>query len=141
VLEEIPKAGPKFTKLIEQSLDNNADDHQCIGRVLLTTNKVFSNFVTSMINKLISGKDINYVMKNLEKITLTGRAQMTPEQKTTVKDQFDIFKAKYEEYKAYYKANPSESSISYITTACRDLGTQLKDDFYQNKKPKPGNKV
>jgi hypothetical protein len=65
VLDEIPKAGPKFIKLIEQQLDNNPKDQQSIGRVLLTTNKVFSNFVTSMINKLIRGKDIDYVLDNL----------------------------------------------------------------------------
>ena len=88
VLEEIPKAGPKFVKLIEQNLDNNPNDQQSIGRVLLTTNKVFSSFVTSMINKLIQGKDINYVLENLEKIILTGREKMPEQHKATLKTEF-----------------------------------------------------
>jgi len=40
-----------------------------------------------------------------------------------------------------YKNNPNESTISLITTACRDLGTQLKTDFYQSNSPSKGNKV
>jgi hypothetical protein len=70
--------------LIEQQLDNNTNDQQSIGRVLLTTNKVFSGFVTRQINNLIKGRDINYVLENLEKITLSGREQMPKPQKTTV---------------------------------------------------------
>jgi hypothetical protein len=54
---------------------------------------------------------------------------------------YDLFKVKYEEYKDYYKNNPTESSISYIITACKDLGTQLKNDFYQTKNPRKGDKV
>jgi hypothetical protein len=73
MLDEIPKSGPKFIKLIEHQLDNNSNDRQSIGRVLLTTSKVFSNFVTRMINKLIRGKDIDYVLEHLKKISLNGR--------------------------------------------------------------------
>jgi hypothetical protein len=58
-----------------------------------------------------------------------------------LKEQFDLFKLKYEEHKNYYKNNPNESSIFYITTTCRDLGTQLKNDFYQAKNPSRGDKV
>jgi hypothetical protein len=58
-----------------------------------------------------------------------------------LKEQFNLFKLKYDEQKEYYKNNPNESSIFYIATMCRDLGTQLKNEFYQSKNPRKGDKV
>ena len=58
-----------------------------------------------------------------------------------IKECYGLFKTKYESYKALYKNSPNESTIIQIATECRDAGAQLKNDFYQTKNPKKGNKV
>jgi hypothetical protein len=62
VLEGLQKISPKFIKLIENSLLMNPNDYRSIGKVILTSNKVFNNFSVTLINKLIKGQDINYVL-------------------------------------------------------------------------------
>jgi hypothetical protein len=74
--------------LIEQQLESNPNDEQSIGKVLLTTNKVFSNYVSNMIGKLIRGKNIDYVLENLQKITLKGRERIPKAHLITIKEQF-----------------------------------------------------
>ena len=94
-----------------------------------------------MINRLVQGKDIDYVLKNLKKIKSNGREELPPLFKKNIQECYAIFREKYEEYKKLYELSPSESTIIQIATECKDTGTQLKNDFYQSKRPKRGNKV
>jgi hypothetical protein len=50
-----------------------SDDDRSIGKVVLTSQKVFANFKVEMINKLIKSQNIDYVLDNLSTITFKGR--------------------------------------------------------------------
>jgi hypothetical protein len=73
VLEGLAKINPKFIKVVESCLSTSTTDTRSIGKIILTSSKTFANFNVAERNKLIRGQDIAYVMKNLERITLTGR--------------------------------------------------------------------
>jgi hypothetical protein len=83
VLEGLAKISPKFIKVVESCLSTNSSDTRSIGKIILTSSKTFANFNVAERNKLIKGQDIAYVLKNLQRITLTGRDKVPdPEMKS-----------------------------------------------------------
>lgn len=55
----------KFFKSLETALINLPQDYRSIGKHILSVYKIFSNFTVNMINKLIKGQDISYVLNYL----------------------------------------------------------------------------
>jgi hypothetical protein len=94
-----------------------------------------------MINRLVQGKDIDYVLQNLKKLKLNSREELPLPFKKNIQECYAIFREKYEEYKKLYELSPSESTIIQIATECKDTGNYLKKKFYQSKSPTKGNKV
>jgi hypothetical protein len=107
VLEGLSKISPKFIKLVESCLLTNPNDYRSIGQLVLTSNKIFANFNVTMINKLIKGQDIAYVLKNLQRITLTGRDKVPDSEMKSIENMYKLFKQKYDEYKDKYKTTPT----------------------------------
>jgi hypothetical protein len=110
VLDGLPngpsKAG-KFIKLVENCLLTNPHDYRSIGQLILTSSKTFANFNVALINKLIKGQDIAYVLKNLKRITLTGREDVPNIEKVSIEKMYNLFKKKYDQHKERYKVNPN----------------------------------
>jgi hypothetical protein len=57
--------------------------------------------------KLTAAYDIHFVLKNLQKITLTGRDKVPDNEMKTLLDLYMVFKKKYEEFKEKYRSNPN----------------------------------
>ena len=68
---------------------------------------MFAKHAVAKIQKLIQGQDIDYVLTNLQRITLTGRDKLHDYEKTNVYSLYKKFKAKYDEYKDKYKNSPT----------------------------------
>lgn len=135
VLEGLAKISPKFTKTVESCLSTNSSDTRSIGKIILTSSKTFANFNVAERNKLIKGQDIAYVLKNLQRITLTGRDKVPDPEMKSIEAIYKLFKQKYDEHKDKYKTTPTETTIKYMITPLKDLGVSIKNEFYLARSP------